>query len=322
MTKPDTEALAELRLRQLELMLKIRFFEERLEHLVSRGDIGGTCHVCIGQEAVAVGVLDQVGVNDKVVSSHRGHGHLIAKGGDLTRIFAEFMGRKGGYCMGRGGTQHLCAASIGFYGTNGITGGNIPVAAGLALAAKKDGDGSVAVSFFGDGAVNQGTFHETLNMAVIWKLPVVFVCENNLYAMSTHIGRVSNTQDLAKRAEPYGMPALIADGCDIADIEAKAKQAVDHARAGRGPFFLEAKTYRHRGHSKSDNRAYRSKEEEQNWLEKDCVKNLVSFLDQMGYGDRVAEVEERARLAVAQAEAQAVAEEFVDGDHVSDGVRA
>ncbi|MSO65735.1 MAG: thiamine pyrophosphate-dependent dehydrogenase E1 component subunit alpha [Alphaproteobacteria bacterium] len=295
------------RLRQLGTMLRIRYFEERLDRLFSRGALGGTCHLCIGQEAVAVGVCDQLRAGDRVVSSHRGHGHLIAMGGSLDRMFGELMEREIGYCRGRGGTQHLCAADIGFYGTNGITGGGIPIATGLGLAAKRDARGGVVVSFFGDGAVNQGTFHESLNMAAMWQLPVIFVCENNLYAMSTSFDRVSLIPDVYRRAEAYGMVGLVADGSDLADVDAKSAEAFAIARSGRGPVLLEAKTYRHHGHSKSDRRAYRTKEEEERWRSRDCVTLLQETLVAMGYGDeaKAAATEVLAEIDAAESIAEA-----------------
>lgn len=314
MSLSNSTHVIERRLAQLESMLRIRLFEERLDRLFARGALGGTCHLCIGQEAAAVGVIGQLKAGDKAVSSHRGHGHVIAMGGDLDRLFGELMERDTGYCQGRGGTQHICAADIGFYGTNGITGGGLPVATGLGLAAQRDGLGAVVATFFGDGASNQGTFHESLNMASVWSLPVVYVCENNLYAMSTPITRTTKITDIAVRAAGYGMPGLIADGNDIADVEEKAADAVDHARSGKGPVLLEIKTYRHKGHSKSDRRAYRTREEEEAWLAKDCIARLTAQLTEFGHGERVAAVEAKVLAAIDAAEDAAAAAAFATPD--------
>mgnify|MGYP006137516239 CR=1 FL=1 len=292
----------DVRLQQLDTMLQIRLFEERLDTLFARGELGGTCHLCIGQEAAAVGVVNNLRDGDRVVSSHRGHGHIIAMGGKLERLFGELLERDTGYCGARGGTQHLCAADIGFFGTNGITGGGLPSATGLALAAKRKKSGAVVATFFGDGASNQGTFHESLNMAAVWELPIVYVCENNLYAMSMPISATTKIDDIAIRANGYGMPGIIADGNDIADVDEKAAEAIERARDGGGPTLLEIKTYRHLGHSKSDRRVYRTREEEAAWLEADCISNLISLLRKLGHGDRVDEITEAVKIKIDRAE--------------------
>jgi pyruvate dehydrogenase E1 component alpha subunit len=251
--------------------------------MFSRGLLGGTSHLCIGQEAVAVGISANLNNDDYVVSSHRGHGHLIAKGGNIQKIFSELMGKVDGYCYGKGGTQHLCAKDIGFYGTNGITGGGIPIATGIALSIKLRQTKQVAVTFFGDGATNQGTFHESLNMASIWNLPILFVCENNLYGMSTHVNKVTNIDDLAKRAEAYNIKNYIVDGMNVIDIFNGSNEALMYVRNAQRPCFVEAKTYRFCGHSKSDPKAYRTKEEEKYWLDKDCIDSLKKQLLSHGY---------------------------------------
>jgi len=253
------------------LMSKIRLFEQKIDWLFSRGRLGGTCHLCIGQEAVAVGVIANVVRDDYVVSTHRGHGHLIAKGAGLQKIFSEVMGKIDGYCLGKGGTQHLCAKDIGFYGTNGITGGGIPIATGIALSVKLRRTEQIVVSFFGDGATNQGTFHESLNMASIWDLPILYVCENNLYGMSTHIKDVTNIDNLSERARAYNIKSYSADGMDLLDVLDVANKAVRYVRNKKKPCFIEAQTYRFCGHSKSDARSYRTKDEETHWRKKDCI---------------------------------------------------
>ena len=265
------------------LMLKIRLFEQKIDWLFSRGLLGGTSHLCIGQEAVAVGVMDCLNGDDYVISSHRGHGHLIAKGGEIKKMFSELMGKIDGYCYGKGGSQHICAKDIGFYGTNGITGGGIPIATGIALSIKLRKTEQVVVSFFGDGATNQGTFHESLNMASIWCLPIVYICENNLYGMSTHIGNVSNINGLAQRAHSYNINSYVVDGMNVQEVLDVSKEALNYVRAKKKPCFIEANTYRFCGHSKSDPRLYRTKEEERSWQEKDCIDILKKQLCLNGF---------------------------------------
>ncbi|MBI5698794.1 thiamine pyrophosphate-dependent dehydrogenase E1 component subunit alpha [Candidatus Saganbacteria bacterium] len=264
-------------------MLKVRIFEEKIDWLFSRGLLGGTSHMCIGQEAVAAGISANLNLDDYVISSHRGHGHLIAKGGEVRKIFSELMGKVDGYCQGKGGTQHLCAKEIGFYGTNGIVGGGIPVATGIALSIKLRRSRQVAVVFFGDGATNQGTFHESLNMASIWGLPILFVCENNLYGMSAPVSKMTNIKDLARRADAYNIKSHIVDGMDVEAVFARSGEALNYIRDSQKPCFIEAKTYRHCGHSKSDARVYRTKEEEKCWREKDCLDVLKTRLISLGF---------------------------------------
>lgn len=258
--------------------LTIRYFEEKVDWLFGRGMLGGTTHLCIGQEAVAVGISAALEPEDYVVSNHRGHGHLIAKGADLVKMFAELLGKREGYCKGKGGTQHICAKDINFLGTNGITGGGIPIATGAGLSIKLSGEKRVSVCFFGEGASNQGIFHESLNMASVWNLPVVYVCENNLYAMSTRFSRSSRFEDVALRAASFGIPSAIVDGMDAAKVFESAKRVVDRVREGMGPALIEAKTYRFCGHSKSDPRAYRTKEEETLWKRKDPLILIEAML--------------------------------------------
>ena len=259
-------------------MIKIRRFEEALNDLYARGYINGTLHLCVGQEAVAVGVCGSLNTNDYITSTHRGHGHFIAKGGDITRMMAELFGLKEGYCAGTGGTQHMADFSIGHLGSNGITAGQIPVATGAALALKMSGKKQVVACFFGDGAANEGVFHESLNMAAIWNLPIIYVCENNLYAMSTPFQKAFSIQDIATRSVAYGMRGRVVDGMDVLEVKNEVSEAVAAARAGKGPTLIEAKTYRFTGHSKSDPRNYRTRQEEALWQEKDpisCLKNKL-----------------------------------------------
>lgn len=284
-------------------ILTIRYFEEKVDWLFSRGLLGGTTHLCIGQEAVAVGVAEALGPDDYVVSNHRGHGHLIARGADPFRIFAELLGKREGYCMGKGGTQHICVSELNFLGTNGITGGGIPIATGAGLSIRLSGDEKIAVAFFGDGASNQGVFHESLNMASIWDLPVLYVCENNMYAMSTSFANASRHQDVALRAASYGIPSIIVDGMDVEEVFEGARRLVEKIRHG-GPALLEAKTYRFCGHSKSDPKSYRSRQEEEEWRSRDPAALLEKRLAQNGadvelikksVSDSIEDAYERAR---------------------------
>jgi TPP-dependent pyruvate/acetoin dehydrogenase alpha subunit len=246
-------------------MYLIRLFEEGAEESYTRGLIHGTMHLSIGQEASALGSCLPLTDEDYITSTHRGHGHCIAKGADVGRMFAEFYGKTDGYCRGRGGSMHIADVSKGNLGANGIVGGGIPIAVGAALSAKKRRSGQVVISFFGDGANNEGAFHEALNMASIWRLPVVFVCENNKYGMSTSTERSTAVANIADRASAYAMPGVIVDGNILSDVAEASDAAVERARAGEGPTLIEAKTYRHRGHSKSDRNRYRTREEIDDW---------------------------------------------------------
>lgn len=243
-------------------MRLIRRFEETVERLFLEGRIMGTAHTCIGQEAVAVGAAEALLPQDAITSTHRGHGHLIARGGDVGRMFAELMGQPSGYSGGRGGSQMMMAPEIGFYGSNGIVGAGIPFAAGLALRAQQTASDRVVLCFFGEGAANQGVFHETLNLAALWRLPVVFLCENNGYAMSTPAVKGLANPCVADRAAAYRMRGDRVDGNDPVAVWEKTSAAVAWARAGKGPVLLEALTYRLSGHSRGDPRVYRSREEE------------------------------------------------------------
>lgn len=243
-------------------MLRIRFFEERIEQLFAEGLIQGTTHPAIGQEAVAVGVCNALADGDYITSTHRGHAHFLARGADPKRIMAELYGRESGYSGGRGGSQLMADYSIGFLGGNGITGGSVPVAAGAAFCAKYTKNGKIAVAFYGDGAANQGAVHEAMNLAGLWALPILFICENNMYAMSTHVDDSLPIRDIADRASGYGFDGVEVDGNDLIAVENTVKKAATRARSGKGPTLIECKTYRLSGHSRGDPRHYRTKEEE------------------------------------------------------------
>jgi len=244
------------------LMLKIRFFEEAIERLFLEGRVMGTAHTCIGQEAVAVGVAAALEPRDAMTTTHRGHGHFLARGADAGRAMAELFGRDAGYSHGRGGSQMMMEPAIGFYGANGITGGSIPFATGLALDAQMRGTGRVTACFFGDGASNQGVFHETLNIAALWKLPVLYIVENNGYAMSTATARGLANTHISDRGAAYGIPGIRVDGNDFIAVRDTVAALATDIRAGQGPVLLECVTYRLSGHSRGDPRVYRTREEE------------------------------------------------------------
>lgn len=262
----------------LRKMLLIRKFEEGAEDSYTRGLIHGTMHLSIGQEASAVGSCMSLSDDDKITSTHRGHGHCVAKGADLGRMFAEFFGKEDGYCRGRGGSMHIADVEKGNLGANGIVGGGLPIAVGAALSAKRLNTGAVTVCFFGDGANNEGAFHEALNMAAVWKLPVVFVCENNRYGMSTSTERSTAVKNIADRAVAYNMPGVTVDGNDFSAVTEAVDTAVAHARAGNGPSLVENLTYRWRGHSKSDRNRYRTKEEIADWMSRDPILQMSALL--------------------------------------------
>lgn len=259
-------------------MVEIRKFDLKVDELFKKNMIWGTCHLYVGEEATAVGTCAALESGDYITSTHRGHGHCIAKGADIKRMMAELLGKETGYCKGRGGSMHIVDVSTGNLGANGIVGAGIPIATGAALASKRRNDGKVTVCFFGDGAVNVGPFHESLNMASIWKLPVVYVCENNQYAMSTSVQKATAVRDIAVRGQSYDMPGVVVDGNDVIAVFETVSEAVNRARRGEGPTLVESKTYRFFGHSKSDPRVYRSREEEQMWMAKDPIPRFANLL--------------------------------------------
>jgi len=262
-------------------MLTIRRFEERCNYLYMQGRIPSTLHLYIGQEAVATGVCAHLRPDDYVTSTHRPHGHALAKGVSPKSIMAELYGKATGCCQGKGGSMHVGDIRVGMFPAIAIVGAGIPIAAGAALAAKRLGTDRVAVSFFGEGATNEGAFHEGLNMAAIWNLPVIFVCENNLYAASTPFAAAFKIKSIVERAPAYGLPAEKVDGNDVMAVYEAAGRAVARARAGGGPTLLECKTYRQCGHSRSDPRTYRPKAEEEEWAKLDPIKRLAERLLQM-----------------------------------------
>ena len=253
-------------------MVRIRRFEERVVREFADGNIPGSVHVYIGEEAVATGAIAHLRKDDYIMSTHRGHGHLIAKGGETTRMMAELFAKKTGYCLGKGGSMHIANIDIGMLGAAGIVGSGIPIAAGAGLSARLRGTDQVTICFFGDGASNIGRFHEGINLASVWCLPVVFICENNLWAVSVPTSCSTNIANIADRAIGYGIPGVVVDGMDVIAVYEAAGEAVARARSGKGPTLIEAKTYRFRGHFEGDAGAYRPKEEIEKWLKKDPIK--------------------------------------------------
>ncbi|MFC5337871.1 thiamine pyrophosphate-dependent dehydrogenase E1 component subunit alpha [Leucobacter denitrificans] len=266
----------------LKLMAKIREFERRMPLLSEEGLIRGSTHPSLGMEAIAVGVSLALTDKDAIASTHRGHAHTLAKGADFGRTMAEILGRKDGYCGGKGGSMHIGVKELGVLGTNGIVGAGIGIATGAALASKQLGDGSVAVSYFGDGASNQGVLAEAFNLAAIWKLPVIFVLENNHYAQSASIDDMVAQPDLTKRGEAYGVPSFSGDGMNLEEVYGLATAAVERARAGEGPTLLVLETYRYLGHMAGDTEIYRTKEEVEAAKSNDPIETLLARLIEAG----------------------------------------
>jgi pyruvate dehydrogenase E1 component alpha subunit len=262
----------------LAQMLRVRRFEEKCVELYSGAKIRGFMHLCIGEEAIPVGVMQALTPDDAVVATYREHGHALARGVPAAAVMAEMFGKVEGTSRGRGGSMHIFDAARRFYGGNAIVGGGLPLAAGLALADRLQGRARVTACFFGEGAVAEGEFHETMNLAALWRLPMLFCCENNLYAMGTALGRSESETDLALKASSYGMPAWSVDGMDVLAVEDAAHRAAFEIREGGGPVFLELRTYRFRAHSMYDPERYRSKEEVEQWRQRDPVLLLTRRL--------------------------------------------
>lgn len=262
-----TEKLLEM----YRCMVRIREFETRAHQIFLAGELPGFLHLYLGEEAIAAGVTGALREDDWVASSHRGHGHVIAKGADVNLMMAEIFGRATGTCKGKGGSMHIADIELGILGANGIVGGGIPIATGAGLACQYRGGDTVVVSFFGDAASNRGTFHEAVNMGAVWDLPVIYVCENNLYGVSTCQRDHMRVEHVAERAAAYGIPGVVVDGNDVEAVHEAALEAVARARAGRGPTLLECKTWRHEGHFVGDPCAYRDPAEHEEWLRRDPI---------------------------------------------------
>lgn len=261
-------------------MVRIRSFESQLDRLYMEGMVYGSIHTSIGQEAVAVGVSEALQVDDVVTGGHRSHGLCLLRGMDMKHMFAELCGRKTGICKGKAGSMHLMDPSKGMMGANGIVAQQMPIAAGIGLAIQVKKTGQVCACFFGDGASNAGVFHEALNLSAIWKLPVVYICENNLYALTVSTSTSTSVEDIAVRAKSYNIPGQVVDGMDVVKVYEAAVPAIERARRGDGPTLIECKTYRYMGHSRGDPSfgPYRTKEEWEKWRERDPIKNLEEKL--------------------------------------------
>jgi pyruvate dehydrogenase E1 component alpha subunit len=314
----------ELCVDMLSTMHKIRFFEETVDDLFARGLVHGTMHLSIGQEASAVGSVFALRSDDYILSTHRGHGHCIAKGADINLMMAEFLGKDTGYCRGRGGSMHIADIQGRNLGANGVVGGGIPLAVGVGLSLQMQATDEIIMCFFGDGAANQGAFHEALNMAAIWCLPVVYICENNQYGMSMSTKRAFNIDRISLRADSYGMPGVTVDGNDTGAVYDAASEAVERARSARGPTLVECVTYRWKGHSKSDQELYRTKEEIETWKEKDPIKRFRELLVSEGTltEEEAARIEEEASRTIAAALEFATSSPEPDVDTILEGVYA
>ncbi len=272
-------------LKMYEDMILIRAFEEKVDELISSGQITGTTHLGIGQEASMVGSEYAIKSTDYIATTHRGHGHTIVKGADVKLMMAELFGREDGFCKGRAGSLHMVDMSTRNLGSNGIVGGSVGISVGAALSIQMQEEDDVVLCSFGDGATNEGGFHEGLNLASVWQLPVVFFCENNQYGMSTSIAEAFNITDLSVRAKAYGIPGYRIDGNDVIGVYETVLKAVEDARAGKGPSLIVAETYRWKGHSKSDPRTYRTKEEEKEWMNKCPIESFAKIILEKKYSD-------------------------------------
>jgi pyruvate dehydrogenase E1 component alpha subunit len=304
--KTILKSLGAARTREMLLkMMIIRAFEEKALELYSLGRVHGTMHLSIGQEASAVGAGTAMSADDYLLNTHRGHGHMVAWGGDVNRMMAEFLGREAGYCRGRGGSMHIADIEANNLGANGIVGGGLPISVGVGLSIKQRGTEQVALTIFGDGAANEGAFHEALNMASIWDLPIIYLCENNQYAMSMATSRAFNIERISDRACAYGITGVTVDGNDVLAVYQAVTEARDRARAGDGPTLIEAMTYRWKGHSKSDREAYRTREEVKEWQARDPIPRFAAVLgfDDAAVADLRAEADALIEAAVTFAEA-------------------
>ena len=289
----------------LAKMVLTRTFEENAEEMFALGKVHGTMHLSIGQEAIAAGAGPALRKDDYLLNTHRGHGHFLVWGGDLNRMMAEFLGKETGYCRGRGGSMHIADVESNNLGSQGIVAGNLPISVGVGLSIKMRKTDQVVLTLFGDGASNEGAFHESLNMAAIWNLPIIFLCENNQYAMSMAFEKAFKIEQVSDRAAAYGMPGVTVDGNDVIAIYKAVQAAAKRAREGNGPTLIEAVTYRWRGHSKSDRQLYRTRDEVKGWMEKDPIQRFAKLLNvgEEEFKKIQAQAKEDIRKAVEFAEA-------------------
>lgn len=284
-----------------ETMMTIRAFESKAVELFADNQLPGFVHLYLGEEAVATGVCGSLDVKDYITSTHRGHGHLIAKGGKVDLMMAELFGKATGYCKGKGGSMHIADIELGILGANGIVGAGQPIAAGAAFACKYKKTDAVTVCFFGDAASNRGTFHEALNMASIWNLPLIFVCENNMYGISNCQRDHMRVTDVSDRAAAYGIPGMTVDGNDVVAVYEAATAAVERARKGDGPSLIECKTWRWRGHFEGDPGAYKDPAEQDAWLKKDPIPRLEKKLIELNYSQEIAAIKTKVEAKIAAA---------------------
>ncbi len=284
-------------------MNEARAFEEKVSYFFARGMVHGTTHLSIGQEASGVASCMALNNDDLITSTHRGHSQVIGKGIDLNKMVAELLGKYTGYCKGKGGSMHIADVDAGNLGANGVVGGGHGISVGAALTQQMKKTGKIVLCFFGDGASNEGSFHEALNLASVWKLPVIFYCENNLYGMSVPQGKAMNIKDVADRASSYGIPGYIIDGNDAVEVYTKVGEVAKYVREGNGPVLIESKTYRWLGHSKSDAQIYRTKEEVEDWKKKCPIKRLRSYLieNKIMTEEELDKVEKDAKQAIEDA---------------------
>ena len=287
------------------LMWRIRLHEEAVKRLFQEGKIGGSTHLCIGQEAVAAGAVAQLRPSDYISSTHRGHGHMLAKGGAMKPMMAEILGKATGYCKGKGGSMHIASLEVGNLGANGIVSGGLPIAVGSALSASIRGTDQITLVAFGDGASSEGNAHESMNLASLWKLPVLFLFENNQYAVSTRFTNAIAGGSLRKRASGYSIPSAAADGNDLEAVHVAAKEAIEHVRSGNGPYLLECLTYRIEGHYVGDPMVYRDSDEVAEWQRKDPIKRVERLLIERGFSTA-------QECRAIEAEAHAEVEEAVE----------
>lgn len=309
-------------LRIYETMVKIRKFEEKALSLFENNQLRGSVHLCIGQEAIPATICSHLRDEDYITSTHRGHGHCIAKGADLDRALAELMGKETGYCKGRGGSMHIADVTKGNLGANAIVGAGIPIAVGAGLASQIEETDQVTVSFFGDGASNQGVFHEALNLAAIWKLPVIFVCENNQFGITMPVDESTSVKDIATRAKAYSMPGEAVDGNDVFAVEEAISKAIDRARRGKGPTLIECKTYRWKGHWTGDPEVYRTREDVESWKKKCPIERLENHLikEKILTKKEIEAVHERCRNIVEKAAEFALSSPEPDPSRVMEDV--
>ncbi len=313
-----------IKIKMLKKMYEIRHFENEVEQFIIRAMIHGTCHLYTGEEATAVGAIYSINSDDYITSTHRGHGHCISKGADLNIMMAELLGKKTGYSKGKGGSMHIADVNSGNLGANGVVGGSIGIATGAALTCKMKKNGRIVLCFFGDGAANQGIFHSSLNIASIWELPVIYICENNVYGMSTSVKEAFNIGKISDRKFAYGIDGLTIDGNDLIEVFNVVSHFADRCRAESAPVLIESLTYRWTGHSKSDAQVYRTKEEVKKWKEKDPIKRYKKILidSKVLTENDDKELEKEAIDEIKKAAKFANASPFPDPSEVEDDVYA